>query len=112
MAKGDMMHSQLSLTEVEGLTYGALDAATMGNASPAEVVPANGDRRGLIVCNTSDTTGCFAFDDSTGLTVTVYAFSLAAGASRFFAGPTGISLGALYAVCGSASKDIAYQEAT
>jgi hypothetical protein len=109
--KQNMQLASIHLGEYEQVTYGALATAEMGNASPAQVVAANAQRRALIICNTSDTTGYFCFDDSTGLTQTVYVKSLAAGATWEIKGPY-ISVGAVYAICGSASKNITYQEAT
>lgn len=92
------------------LTYGALTTASMGNASPAAVVAANALREALVITNISDTPGYFSVGDGTGLTITTYLFRLAAGESLVFAAP--VSQQAISAVCGAASKSVAYQEAT
>ena len=92
------------------LTYGALATAAMGNSSPAEVVAANTSREALVITNISDTDGYFSIGDGTGLTITTYLFKLAAGESLVFAAP--VSQQAISAVCGAASKSVAYQEAT
>jgi len=91
------------------LTYGALTAATMGNSSPAEIVAGNSSREALVITNISDAAGYFSIGDGTGLTITTYLFKLAAGESLVFAAP--VSQQAISAVCGAASKSVAYQEA-
>lgn len=90
------------------VVFGALTQAAMGNASAAEVVPANAHRECLILCNSSDTTGYFRFS-SGALNSGNYAWRLLAGQTITFDPPT--SKQAIYAICYAASKNISYQEA-
>jgi len=92
------------------LTFGALTAAAMGNASPASIVAANASRRGLVITNISDTIGYVSIGDGTGLTVTNYLFRIGTGETIELSPP--ISQQAIAAICGSATKNVAYQEAT
>lgn len=92
------------------LTFAVIVTETMGNTTPLAVIPANTARRELIITNISDTTGYFSIGDEANLTVTNYTLSLTAGETYIFTDL--ISTQAIYAVCGAAGKDIAYQEAT
>ncbi|MBN1815321.1 MAG: hypothetical protein JXA14_26050 [Anaerolineae bacterium] len=90
------------------ITFGPLTQATMGNSERAEVVPENDQRRTLILCNSSDTTGYFRFANG-ALNFSNYLFRLLAGQTITFNPP--ICQQSVYAVCGAASKKVSYQEA-
>jgi len=107
--KDKVQISDLTLPEKEEITFGELTQATMGNATPVEVVAANSERRALLLCNTSDTTGYFSFGDGTGLTTAVYSFSLATGIPLALYDEK-ICKQAIMAICGQASKSVTYQE--
>jgi len=92
------------------ITFEALTAASMGNASSASIVAVSASRRGLIITNTSDTTGYLSIGDGTGLTASNYLFRVGTGETIEFSPP--ISQQAIASICGSASKNVAYQEAT
>lgn len=91
------------------IVYGALTAATMGNATPIVVVAANALRRGLLVTNISDTVGYLSVGAGTGLTTANYQIRLAPGETLEFTPP--ITQQGIAAICGAASKSITYQEA-
>lgn len=90
-------------------TFGGLTAQTMGNAGPAEVIPANANRRALIVTNISDVYAYFSFGNGAGLTTTTYAWLLPPGYAVYIDEP--LSTQAVSAICGNAAKVISYQEA-
>lgn len=91
------------------VTFGALTAASMGNATPVIVTASNGNRCGLVVTNISDTIGYLSVGDGTGLTTTNYLIKIGAGETVELSPP--LSQQAIAAICGSAAKNIAYQEA-
>ena len=106
---GDNMRSRKSLNKAS-LVFGVIKTDNMGNASADIDVAENVERRELRMANISDTAGRLSIGDGTNLTLTNYTISLAAGATLTFSGP--ISTQAIYAICGAATKKIAFQEAT
>jgi len=98
------------LTGTSALSFGALTAVAMGNASASAVVAANASRRGLIITNASTVTGYMSIGDGTGLTTANYLFSIEPGETISLSPP--ISQQAIAAICGAATKNVAYQEAT
>ena len=92
------------------ITFAALQTAVMGNAGPAQVVAANGNRRTLFLTNISDTTGFFSIGSAVGLTTTNYLFRLVPNQTVSFVPP--VTQQAIFAVCGAAAKNVGYQEAT
>ena len=92
------------------ITFGALTAASMGNANPASIIAVNASRRGLIFTNVSDTIGYLSIGNGAGLTASNYLFRVGTGETIEFSPP--ISQQAIAAICGAASKNATYQEAT
>ena len=91
------------------VTYGAMQTAAMGNGSAVIVVPANADRRQLIITNVSETTGYLSIGDD-AVTTTTYTYVLDPDDTLVFTAP--LSTQAIWAADVSADdQNLVYQEA-
>lgn len=88
------------------MAYGTITVTT----SATQIVPANAQRQGIIICNNSVTTDVYIGQDAN--VTTVNGLPLYANQTREKSrnGGTTLWLGPVYAICASGTADIRYWE--
>ena len=91
------------------VTYGAMQVVEMGNGSAKEIVPANANRKALVLTNVSDTPAHLSINDNT-VTSARYVFYI--GEQETLILDTPITQQSIWAAdAGAANKNLVYQEA-